>query len=260
MNASKISIKWSRLATSRNKIIFWSILLVLSAWNYYRDFFDSTSALLLAFLITGEILAMLSIGYFSISKTTKFPKFIFWSWTIGFTFLRWAVVFFILQYHLPDWTVFHYPERAVFFLFFTSAAIIFIGYSYSIYEWGLAAKMEFASKAKNFTPEIQHPVQIRSEGKTIRILPHEILFLEAKGEYVLYVTNHSKHMCFQRMKTAQNQLKQYGLVRAHRSYIINPMNTKSYSSNELEMNNGKKIPIGLTYKDELMEVLKVQEK
>ncbi|MEM9363124.1 MAG: LytTR family DNA-binding domain-containing protein [Bacteroidota bacterium] len=260
MNASKISIKWSRLTTPRNKIIFWSILLVLAAWNYYSDFFELTSAFLLAFLITGEILAMLFIGYFSISKTTKFPKFIFWSWTTGFTLLRWTIVFFILQHHLPDWTVFHYPERAVFFLFFTSAAIIFIGYSYSIYEWGLAVKLEYATRSKNLPNEFQHPVQIRSEGRNIRLLPHEILFLEAKGEYVLYVTNHSKHMCFQRMKTAQEELREYGLFRAHRSYIINPLNTKSYSSNELTMSNGKKIPIGLTYKDELMEVLKVQEK
>lgn len=260
MNASKISTKWSRLSTTRNKIIFWSLLLLLASWNYYRDFFDLTSAFLLAFLITGEILAMLLIGYFLISKTAKFPKIIFWSWTVGFTFLRWAMVFFILQHHLPDWTVFHYPERAVFFLFFTSAAIIFIGYSYSIYEWGLAAKLEYAAKAKKVPSEFQHPVQIRSEGRNIRLLPHEILYLEAKGEYVNYVTRNSSHMSFQRMKTAEEELKEFGLIRAHRSYIINPLNIKSYSSGELIMSNDHQIPISNTYRDKTMEALGANDK
>ena len=256
MNSRKISTKWSWLNTRRNQTFFWGLLLVLASWNYYRDFFSMFHALLLGILLTAETIGMLFVGYFQLSKSVKFPKVEFWAWVLVFSILRWIVVFFILQHYLPDWTVFHYPERSIFYLFFTSAALLFIGYSYSIYEWGLAAKMEFATKSKNFTREIQHPVQIRSEGKNIRILPQEILYLEAKGEYVLYVTNNSNHMCFQRMKTAQEELKEYGLLRAHRSYIVNPINIKSYSSTELVMANEKNIPIGNTYKHDLFIVLK----
>ncbi|MEM9868938.1 MAG: LytTR family DNA-binding domain-containing protein [Bacteroidota bacterium] len=236
------------------------LLLVLAAWNYYREFFRLDQALSLGFLLALETFGMLAVGYFWLSKSPKFPRVSFWIWTLIFTLLRWLVVFFILQHHLPNWTVFHYPDRAVVYLLSTSATLIFLGYSYSIYEWGLAARMEYISKTKNTFGNFQSPIQIRSEGKTIRLLPHEIFYLEAKGEYVNYITRNANYMCFQRMKVAESKLGEYGFLRAHRSFIINPMAVKSFSSHKLEMEDHKEIPIGNTYKTGLINVLRVHEK
>ncbi|MEM6895087.1 MAG: LytTR family DNA-binding domain-containing protein [Bacteroidota bacterium] len=260
MNTGKISTNWSKLNTRRNKTLLWILLLFLASWNYYREFFLPIYAILLAMLISGETFGMFAVGYFQLSKSPKFPKYAFWSWTVGFTVLRWLVVYFFLQHHLPEWTVFHYPERSVFYLFFTSAAFIFIGYSYSIYEWGLAAKTEYVSKINKIGKDYQHPVQIRSEGKTVHLLPQEIIYLEAKGEYVNYVTRNSNHMCFQRLKTAEKELKEYGLLRAHRSYIVNPLNIKAFSSSEIVMNNADVVPVSNSYKTDLMEKLKADSK
>ncbi|MEM8509021.1 MAG: LytTR family DNA-binding domain-containing protein [Bacteroidota bacterium] len=256
MNSTKISMKWIRLNSSKKKSILWGMVLLLASWNYYRDFFTLIEAFLLAVLLTLLVVGMLGIGYFRLSKSKKFPKLQFWSFTVAFTLSRFCIVYFILQHYLPDWTVFHYPARATLFLFVTSAVLIFLGYSYSIYEWGLAAKMEYASLMKNTETALQHPLQIRSEGKTIRLLPQDILYLEAKGEYINYVTLTKNYMCFQRMKTAESELKTYGFHRTHRSFIINPLHVISFSTSELTMQGHKGLPISKTYRSAVMAALK----
>ncbi len=260
MNTPKFSIKWLRLNSLGKKSVFWSLLLTLAAWNYYRDFFNLLEALLLALLLTAEVVGMLSIGYFKLSKSKKFPRLQFWSFALAFTVLRFLIVYFILQHYLPDWTVFHYPARATVFLFVTSAIFIFLGYSYSIYEWGLAAKQEYVTLTKNEGEPLQPPLQIRSEGKTVRLLPQDIVYLEAKGEYINYVTYTKGYMCFKRMKAAEDELKVYGFHRTHRSFIVNPINITSFSATELVMRDNRTIPISKTYRASLMEVLQPKTK
>ncbi|MEM8928203.1 MAG: LytTR family DNA-binding domain-containing protein [Bacteroidota bacterium] len=256
MKPPLFSIKWLRLDALWKKIVLWGIVFLLSCWNYYHDFFEWFDALGMAFILTLQIVAMVLFGYLWLSKQQKFPRLIFWAITLGFTLSRFLIVFFVLQYHLPDWTVFHHPDRVGPFLFITSAVLIFIGYSYSIYEWGLAARQEYQSLMEHTPKRIQQPIVIKSEGKTIRLLPQDIIYLEAKGEYINYSTPGKNHMYFQRMKNAEKELKGYGLLRAHRSFIINPLHVKSFSANELVMSNEKSIPVSKTYKSPILDNLK----
>ncbi|MEO0572549.1 MAG: LytTR family DNA-binding domain-containing protein, partial [Bacteroidota bacterium] len=128
--------------------------------------------------------------------------------------------------------------------------------SYSIYEWGLAARQEYQHLMEHTPKRIQQPIVIKSEGKTIRLLPQDILYLEAKGEYINYSTLGKNHMYFQRMKNAEKELQGYGLLRAHRSFIVNPLHVKSFSANELVMVNDRTIPMSKTYKSRILDNLK----
>ena len=253
MNLANISTKWKEFYSRRKWILWAIIILLLFSWNYYSDYFSILPSVFLSFLLVLELILMIGIGYVQLSKKPKFPRWEFGLWTLAFSVFRWLVVFFVLQHYLPDWTVFHYPGRSVFYLVLTSMAFIFTGYSYSIYEWGLAARNEFALKTSSQNSILTHPVKIRSEGKTVHLLPQEIIYLEAKGEYINYITTQSNHMCFQRMKAAETQLKHYGLMRAHRSFIINPIKILSHTSTELTMSNNQKIPISATYRNELLK-------
>lgn len=251
MKVREISMKWIQLSSFRNKITFLSILLFFSAWTYYSDFYAHTASIVLAFLIMLEVVGMFLIGYSVLSKQLKFPRVRFWLFVLGFTVFRFLIVYFVLQHGLPEWTVFHYPERSIFFLFFTSAAFIFFGYSYAIYEWGLAARREYTQKLNATPASIAHPIIIRCEGKEIQLLPQEIIALQANGEYINYLTSHGNYMCFQRMKVAAKELLGYGFVRVHRSFIVNPHHIKAKSQTEIEMKNGMKLPISKTYRESI---------
>ncbi len=256
MKQPLFSTKRLRLDALWKKVGFWGLALLLFSWNYYRDFFEWPEAFAMALILCLQIVAMVLFGYLWLSKQQKFPRLIFWSITLGFTVSRFLIVFFVLQYHLPEWTVFHHPDRVGPFLFITSAILIFIGYSYSIYEWGLAAREKYQDLMEHTPKRIQQPIVIKSEGRTIRLLPQDIIYLEAKGEYINYSTLGKNHMYFQRMKNAEKELKGYGLLRAHRSFIVNPLHVSSFSANELVMVNNKTIPISKTYKSLILDKLK----
>lgn len=255
MKLTRFSMKWIHLDNLWKKVFFWGIVLLLASWNYYADFFPLIQAFFLGLLLTSQVIGMMLLGYLWLSKQKKFPRVLFWSITIVFSVFRFLIVFFILQYKLPEWTVFHHPDRVGFYLFFSSAAFLFFGYSYAIYEWGLAARDEYKNVMPGMHKKVEHPIVIRSGGKTVRLLPQDIIYLEAKGEYVQYFARGKSYMCFQRMKTAEREFKKYGLLRAHRSYIINPLFVESYSANQLIMANNQEIPISNTYKKHLLETL-----
>ena len=63
-------------------------------------------------------------------------------------------------------------------------------------------------------------------------------------------------MCFQRMKTAEQELKKYGLLRTHRSYIVNPLFVASYSSQALILKNHQEIPISNSYRELFLQNLR----
>ena len=256
MKLAGFSMKWFRLDSILKKVLFWGTLLLLASWNYYTEFFRTFPAFYMALLLTCQVVGMVLIGYLWLGRQKKFPRLIFWGITIVFTVLRYLIVLFILQYKLPEWTVFHHPDRVGFYLFFTSAAFIFFGYSYSIYEWGLAARDEYKDLMAVSAKKIEQPIVIRSEGKTVRILPQDLIYIEAHREYLKFFTQEKTHKCLQLMKTAEQELKKYCLLRTHRSYIVNPLFVASYSSQALILKNHQEIPISNSYRELFLQTLR----
>ena len=249
MNRGLFSTKWIQFRTFRQKVLFWGIFLLLASWNYYTDFFAVMESLLWGTVLTLQVVGMVLVGYASLSKYKRFPTSYFLGWTMAFTMSRFLVVFFVLQDHLPEWTVFHDPVRSTPFLAFTSAMFLFLGYSYSIYEWGLAAREEYKKLTGDRPSDYAHPILIKAEGSLVRLLPQDILYIEARGEYINYVTQVKSYLVFQRLKKAEEELEEYGFRRAHRSYILNTMNIRSIAVQEAIMVNEDRIPISKTYKE-----------
>ncbi len=254
-NVHLFSMKCLPSLSFKEKAFLWSSILLAAAWTYYDDFFEPWPALVLALVLTSQVVGMLFIGYFFLGTREKFPRIQFWLLASGFTLVRFLVVFFVLQHHLPEWTVFHYPGRSLFFLFFTSAAFLFIGYSYAIYEWGLAAREKFVSTEKKEALQFEHPITIRSGGTTVHLLTTDILYLEANGEYVNYHTVNGNYLCFQRMKQAERELKAHAFVRVHRSYIVNPEHVQTSTHSEIGLKNGVRIPISKGYKEQALSAI-----
>lgn len=231
------------------------MLLILSFFLWYNRFFPFWQAILLSLFLAAEICGMMYIGYFKLTKKKIFPRYEFWSWVLLFSTIRLLVVYFVIQHNVPIDTVFRHPERAIYFIVATSAGFIFCGYCYSIYKWGLAAKEKFITESTKDNKDRNHPISIRSNGKTVYLMTSDVLYLEANGEYVKYVCKHGNFMSFQRMKRVAEDLKKYGFVRIHRSYIVNSVHIVSASSSKLILPNAVELPVSKAYKESLKQLL-----
>lgn len=86
-------------------------------------------------------------------------------------------------------------------------------------------------------------VLIRSEKRTHRIVPSDILYIEALGNYVIYyLKDAGKLISYISLKEA-NQLLPANFERIHKSFVINKNAVSSYTTDNVEIGE-RIIPIG----------------
>lgn len=96
--------------------------------------------------------------------------------------------------------------------------------------------------------------------KNGRILDlQKLMFIKAENNKVLFVMDDkSSFYEWARLKLVSGQLFEYpNFVTVHRSYIVNLDFACRIMANKLYLNDGKIIPIGLTQKWKVHELLKV---
>lgn len=248
MKAPIISIKtivWDKI-TRRGW--GWISLLWVSSLVYYYEFFSGSLPFILASFITILIVSMLLVGYLQLGVKIKFPVWPFIFFVVFFSVIRFVYIYAFLSLHLPEYTLFHYPIRAIPAVIFGSASLLFMGYSYAIYEWGLAAREKYMAKSFTEVQNFEQPLILRNGGKTSYVLPQDIIYVSANGEYINYHTARKKYMCFQRLKEAEIALRELGFQRCHRSYIVNLNHLESVASTEVTLTENIILPLSKTYK------------
>ncbi len=90
--------------------------------------------------------------------------------------------------------------------------------------------------------------------KNVRIYLDEILYIESLKEYVRIVTSNKSIVTKFQLGQIENLLTHQDFVRIHRSFIISIQKIEAFTATDVEI-NGKLIPIGRGYKDELTELL-----
>lgn len=84
----------------------------------------------------------------------------------------------------------------------------------------------------------------------------DILFFEGSGNYIKIHSNHEKPlMVLDKLTDIQGKLPQKQFIRVHKSYIINISHIQKIEGNMLTIKD-KVIPVSLTFKQNLEEVLK----
>ena len=97
-------------------------------------------------------------------------------------------------------------------------------------------------------------ILVKADKKNYRIPFNEILFLEAMGDYVMFRLEGKKLMAHGTMKQFIEKLSAPEFQRIHKSYVVN-LNKVSYiEGNQVKIGDDK-IPVSLTYRDELMKAL-----
>ena len=104
------------------------------------------------------------------------------------------------------------------------------------------------------TPEQAGFIDVRSDKKTIRIPLHDIISLEGMKDYVRIQTTTAPITTHQTLQYFEDQLPGQQFVRIHRSYIISLNKVTAFTQSWVEV-NGKELPIGAFYQQQVMQRL-----
>ena len=99
---------------------------------------------------------------------------------------------------------------------------------------------------------------IKSEGKLIKILLSEILYVEAQGDYLKFVINGASYTTLGTLKSMEEVLRLPMFFRVQRSFILNLEAVRSLNGNVVELIDGKTISAALNKKDELYQLLGIR--
>lgn len=97
-------------------------------------------------------------------------------------------------------------------------------------------------------------VFVKSNNEFIKIEIKKILYIEALENYISIFTNDRKLIALTNLKKISTTLPDT-FIRVHRSYLVNFAHINSFYGNILKIGN-KEIPIGRSYRDEVLKLLK----
>lgn len=100
-------------------------------------------------------------------------------------------------------------------------------------------------------------IYVKENKKVLKIHLHEILYMEGLSEYVQIYTTTKKIVTKSSMTNMEQKLPATGFMRIHKSFIVAVAKIQAFSSSTVEV-PGKKLPIGRSYKNAVLEVLQLQ--
>jgi DNA-binding LytR/AlgR family response regulator len=100
-------------------------------------------------------------------------------------------------------------------------------------------------------------ISIYSNKKTHKVAIKDILYIEGLKDYALICTRDEKLITRLTMKKLESNLEQDDFIRIHRSFIVPIKGIRSWTSYSVTI-LGKEIPIGKTYRKDILELLALQ--
>ncbi|KFC18642.1 LytR/AlgR family response regulator transcription factor [Chryseobacterium sp. FH1] len=107
----------------------------------------------------------------------------------------------------------------------------------------------------NSSQEHNDKIFIKSEGKIIKILLTEILYIEAQGDYLNVMTTSEIYSTQMTLTSMEESLRNKKFFRVQRSFILNLDFVRSIHGNMVELLNGKSISVSVNKKEELCKFL-----
>lgn len=108
------------------------------------------------------------------------------------------------------------------------------------------AQQNKAGVAKN------EEIFIRNSNDWVKIIPSQVMYAEAKGNYMKVITSADEHLL--RMTFSDLKDKFPGLLRVHKSYVVNPAFINRIEQHQLTIGFSK-IPVGTAFRSNMMKLL-----
>ena len=100
--------------------------------------------------------------------------------------------------------------------------------------------------------ELSHREQFfifKSSNENIRLNTKQILYLESEGNYLKLFTVDKEYRFRDTISVVNEQLRDKGFIRFHRGFLVNQEAVKVLGTDEVQLVNGTRIPIGRNYAD-----------
>ncbi|WP_397364392.1 LytR/AlgR family response regulator transcription factor [Olleya sp. R77988] len=135
---------------------------------------------------------------------------------------------------------------------------------YLVKPFGFDRFLKAINKAENVTEKEDHSQTETSEDsiflnvdKTLhKIILDNILYLESDRNYITVVTKTQRLSYIDSLKNWTEKLPKQQFIQTHKSYIINTNYVSKISGNEVYINT-QRLPIGRTYKADLLKKLRI---
>lgn len=116
---------------------------------------------------------------------------------------------------------------------------------------------KFINNTKNSSEENEKEILFLNVDKTHhKVVVKNILFIESDRNYITVVTKNKKLSYIDSLKNWKEKLPETSFIQIHKSFIINTSFVEKISGNEIYL-SGNKLPIGRTFKQELLSRLKI---
>ena len=100
--------------------------------------------------------------------------------------------------------------------------------------------------------DVPEALVIKSDHRTIYLQYGDIVFIEGLNEYVKVHTRDKKIITLAALKELESRLPEKKFVRIHRSYIVSLEHIRSWNASEVEMVDGRRLPVGRVYKESFL--------
>lgn len=117
----------------------------------------------------------------------------------------------------------------------------------------LELEVDKAATVASVVEQEKEYLVVKADHKLHKLLFDDILYVEGLREYVAYYREDDRIIALQSLKKLEELLPNQQFIRAHKSYIVAIEKVKSLDGNQLEMMNGKLIPIGKSYRDTVLK-------
>ncbi|WP_343532081.1 LytTR family DNA-binding domain-containing protein [Pedobacter sp.] len=115
--------------------------------------------------------------------------------------------------------------------------------------------MERLSPAASEANVFDDQLTIRVKEGHLNIKQQDIKLIEGNKDYVKIVTNTETHLLYHTLKGILDKLNPAYFIQSHRSYVVNRLFISRIVQDNLILNDQQFIPIGQSYKKQLMEKL-----
>lgn len=121
------------------------------------------------------------------------------------------------------------------------------------FETSVTKAVKNANETQTFREKPNY-IFVKSDGRLIKIMISDILFIENVGDYVKVVANTGNFVTYNTMRAVDEKLSQYDFYKVHRSFIVNLSKVVDIEDNSLIIND-KVIPISRSNRQGLMDRL-----
>ncbi|MBN9482737.1 MAG: DNA-binding response regulator [Bacteroidetes bacterium 43-93] len=99
-------------------------------------------------------------------------------------------------------------------------------------------------------------VVLKVDSSLIRVYSDEIIYIQSYGNYIKLYTDRETYLSPITTTEIEQKLDHHTFQRVHKSFIVSVSKIRKLTGGQLQMEGGAIIPIGNTYRRELMERMK----